>query len=120
MYKSNCSLPRINQKNRTAVGNINAQKHVAIDSDDRVDPRAFGRRSSRHDSDFVAMNLLSQPGLARKKSSSDALVIRVQPAKSGRSIASDIEAGDSQRKAVQNKFQATEGRKKLHRNVSHW
>jgi hypothetical protein len=120
MYESNCSLPWINQKNRTAVGNINAEKHVAITSDDRIDSRTFGRRSDRHDSDFVAMNLFSQPGLARKKSSSDALMIKVQPAKSGRSIASDIEAGDSQRKAVQNKFQAAEGWEKLHRNVSHW
>jgi hypothetical protein len=95
MYESDSSPPRIDQKNSTAVGNIDTQKDVAIASDDRVDPRTFGRRSGRHHSHFVAMNLFSQPGLAWKKSSSEALVIRVQPAKSGRSIASDIEAGDS-------------------------
>ena len=60
------------------------------------------------------MNLLSQPGLAREKSFSDALMIRIQPAKSGRSIASDVEACDSQRKAVQNKSQGCEGLKTLY------
>src|SRR6516162_3694550 len=120
MCESNGSLPWINQKNRTAVSNINAQKHVAVTGHNRIDPGAFSRRFARHDGNFVAMNLFSQPGLARKKSSSDALMIRVQPAESGRTIASDIEARNSQRKAVQNKFQTTEGWKTLHGNVSHW
>src|SRR5215472_15023832 len=100
MHKSNRSLPWVNQKNRTTVGNINTQKDTAIASDDCINPRAFGRRFDRHDSDSVAMNLFSKPGLARQKSSSDALMIRVEPAKSGRSIALDVEPGDSQRKPV--------------------
>jgi hypothetical protein len=100
MYESNCSPSWINQKNRTAVSYIDAQKYVPIAGDKRIDPGTFNRRSDRHDSDSVAMDLFSQPGLARGKSSSYALMKRVKLVESGLSIASDIEASDSQSKTV--------------------
>jgi hypothetical protein len=119
MHESNRSAPRINQKNRAAVSNIDAQKDVAITGHNRIHSRTLSGRPDRHHSNSIAMNLFSQTELARKKSSSYALMTRLKPLESGRSIASDIEAGDSQRKPVQNIFQSIEGRKQLHGDVSH-
>jgi hypothetical protein len=118
MHKSDCSLPWINQEHRTTIGNIDSKINIAITGDDRIDPGALGRRSDRHDSHGIAVNLFSQPSLTRNKLPSQGLVIRVEPLQRSLAIGSDIETGDSQSKAVQHKFQRRKGRKTLYWKVS--
>src|SRR5262249_44982445 len=118
MYKPNRFSPRINQKHRATIGNIDSKINAAIAGDDRIGSGALRGRSDRHHTNAIAMNLFGKPSLTRKKLPSKALVIRVKPLQSGLPIGLDIETGDSQSKAVQNEFQPREGWKTPYRKVS--
>jgi hypothetical protein len=67
---------------------------------------------------LVAMNLFRQALKARRKLLSRNFVKRIEPLQGSFPVGSDIEAGDSERKAMQNRFQDRERRKTFYWKVS--